>query len=132
MSGAPRKTSDLRTHLGRVRGLGSARDGTHHFWMQRLTALALVPLTLWFVIGIISHIGVDYQVYADWISSPPVALMMILTLIATFWHAALGLQVIAEDYIHGKFAHLIVLAVIKLSCFALSVAGCMAVLRFVI
>lgn len=129
MSGTPRQSTDLRPELGRVRGLGSAQEGTHHFWLQRLTSVALVPLTLWFVIGVVGHMGADYQEYMDWISTPPVAVLMILTLIATFWHAALGLQVVAEDYVHDKRALLALLILIKLSCFALATAGVIAVLR---
>lgn len=132
MSGAARKSSDLRTDLGRVRGLGSARDGTYHFWLQRMTAVALVPLSLWFVIGVLSHIGADYDAFREWIGSLPVAILMILTLLVTFWHTSLGLQIVVEDYIHGKFAHLFILALIRLSCFALALAGTVSVLKFLI
>jgi len=79
--------------LARVRGLGSAKDGTHHWIVQRMTAVALIPLTLWFVVSLISLIGSDLVAVQSWLSSPFNAVMMILTLVAGFHHAQLGLQV---------------------------------------
>jgi len=87
--------------LARVRGLGSAKEGTHHWIAQRMTAVALIPLTLWFVASLICLIGAPLEEVKAWLASPFNAVLMSLTLIAGFHHAQLGLQVVIEDYIHG-------------------------------
>ncbi len=87
----------LRSDLGRVRGLGSAKEGVDHWWRQRLTAIALVPLGLWFVVGAIGLVGADYNAAADWVASPLNAVLLLLLILATFLHAELGLQVVIED-----------------------------------
>lgn len=92
----------LRTPLGKARGLGSAKEGVHHWWAQRLTAIALVPLTLWFTIELVTMSTVDYQSVVSWMQSPLVALIMILFILALFYHAQLGIQVVVEDYIGNK------------------------------
>ena len=123
------KDAGMQSELGRVRGLGSARDGVHHWWMQRLTAIALVPLLLWFVISIAGLAGTGHQQAVAFLSAPPVAIVMILLLLATFWHAALGVQVVIEDYVHHegwKFAWLIVN---RLGFFVLGVTALFAVLK---
>jgi succinate dehydrogenase / fumarate reductase membrane anchor subunit len=84
----------MRSDLGRVRGLGSAKEGVNHWWMQRLTAIALIPLTLWFVISIASLSGSNYSTTIAWLSSPLVAVFMILLVAATLYHALLGVQVV--------------------------------------
>src|SRR5690606_5979046 len=83
----------LRTPLGRVRGLGSAKEGSHHWWMQRVTAVALVPLTLWFVASLLCLAGADHAPAADWLASPLTAVLMLLLIVATFHHLQLGVQV---------------------------------------
>lgn len=118
----------MRSPLGRAIGLGSAKEGVEHWWLQRLTAVALVPLTLWFVIAIIRFAGADIDTVRDWVSSPLPAILLVLLLIAIFWHASLGLQVVIEDYVHAEFAKLGLLIVVRLACFALAVAGIFAVL----
>ena len=90
------------TSLRRVRGLGTAKDGVHHWWVQRLTAVALVPLCIWFVASIVLLAGSDHARVTAWIANPVVAVFLILTLIAMFYHLKLGLQVVIEDYIHAK------------------------------
>jgi succinate dehydrogenase membrane anchor subunit len=121
--------SRLRTPLGRAIGLGSAKQGVEHWWLQRLTAVALVPLALWFVAAIIAHAGADLPALHGWLGRPVPATLMVLTLIATFYHAALGLQVVVEDYVHSELARLGLVTVLRLSCFALAAAGIVAVLR---
>ena len=93
---------NLRSPLGRVRGLGSAKSGTEHWWAQRLTALALIPLSLWFVASVASLAGADYAAMRAWVDSPLVAGLLILLILATFYHAYLGVQVVIEDYVHHE------------------------------
>jgi succinate dehydrogenase / fumarate reductase membrane anchor subunit len=124
MPGAP-----MRTPLGRALGLGSAKEGVGHWWSQRLTALALVPLSLWFVASIISLAGADFVAFTAWVASPLVSVLLILTILATFWHAMLGTQVVIEDYVHGEGAKLALLVLVRFACFALGLAAVFAVLR---
>jgi succinate dehydrogenase / fumarate reductase membrane anchor subunit len=119
----------LRSPLGRAVGLGSAKQGVEHWWMQRLTAIALVPLALWFVASVIALAGADHVAVIEWLSGPLAAILMLLLIGATFYHAALGLQVVIEDYIHGEGAKFAALVLNKFICFALAVAGIFAVLK---
>jgi succinate dehydrogenase / fumarate reductase, membrane anchor subunit len=118
----------MRSQLARAIGLGSAREGVGPWWAERVSAVALIPLTLWFAASIIVHTGSDYTTFVAWLRAPLVATLMILLLIALFHHTALGLQVVIEDYIHSgaKFAAVIA---VRLGCFALAVAGFVATLR---
>ena len=118
----------MRSPLGRAIGPGSAKEGVEHWWLQRITAVALVPLSLWFVIAIIRLVGADVDRVRGWVGNPLPAILLVLLLIATFWHAALGLQVVIEDYIHAELTKLGLLIVLRLGCFALAVAGIFAVL----
>jgi succinate dehydrogenase membrane anchor subunit len=120
--------SRMRSPLGRAIGLGSAKEGAEHWWLQRITAVALVPLALWFVIAIIRLVGADIDTVRDWVGEPLPAIVLVLTLIAVFYHAALGLQVVVDDYAHAEFARLGLVIAVRLSCFALAVAGIFAVL----
>ena len=92
----------MRSPLGRARGLGSARAGSHHWWVQRLTAVALVPLTLWFIFAVIHLSGASHQTVIDWLSSPWTLAPMLALIVATFHHLQLGLQVVIEDYVHNE------------------------------
>jgi succinate dehydrogenase / fumarate reductase membrane anchor subunit len=118
----------MRSPIGRAIGLGSAKEGVDHWWLQRLTAVALVPLTIWFVTAIIRLAGADIETVRDWVASPLPAILLVLLLTATFWHASLGLQIVIEDYVHTELAKLGLLMVVRLGCFALAVAGVFAVL----
>jgi succinate dehydrogenase / fumarate reductase membrane anchor subunit len=115
--------------LARVRGLGSAKDGTHHWIVQRMTAVALIPLTLWFVVSLISLIGSDLVAFQSWLSSPFNAVMMILTLVAGFHHAQLGLQVVIEDYIHGHGKKIVALWVMKGAAIFFGAASVFSVIK---
>ena len=118
----------LRSPVGRAIGLGSAKEGVEHWWLQRVTAVALVPLTLWFVIAVVRLSSGDIDTVRDWVGRPLPAILLVLLLIATFWHASLGVQVVIEDYVHTDLAKLGLLIVMRLACFALAVAGVIAVL----
>ncbi len=94
----------LQTPLGRVLGKGSAGDGVGHWWMQRVTAIGLIPLTAWFAIGLLGHSLQSYEAMRGWLGQPWVAVFTILLIIALSWHSRLGVQVVIEDYVHGKVA----------------------------
>jgi succinate dehydrogenase / fumarate reductase, membrane anchor subunit len=92
---------NMKTPLKKVRGLGSAKSGTEHFWHQRLTALANLPLLLFFVWFVVSHLGVERAAVVASIKNPLIAIALLLTLASVFWHMRLGLQVVIEDYVHS-------------------------------
>jgi succinate dehydrogenase membrane anchor subunit len=116
--------SDMRTPLGKVRGLGSAREGTGHFWHQRLTAVANIPLILFFVGFLIAINGATYaQVHAA-LANPLVALALILALVSVLYHMRLGMQAIIEDYIHAEGMRLVLML---LNTFFPIVVGAIAV-----
>ena len=96
----------FRTPLARVRGLGSAKSGTHHWWMQRLTAVALVPLTLWLVASLINVATADHATVIAWLGSPLAAVLLCALIVAIFYHGQLGLQVVLEDYVHTEWLKL--------------------------
>jgi succinate dehydrogenase / fumarate reductase membrane anchor subunit len=122
----------LRSELGRVRGLGAAKEGVHHWWAQRVTAIALIPLSIWFVASIVFLTDVDYATAIQWLRSPITLGLMSLFLIALVYHAVLGLQVVVEDYIHAKPTKLILLLLIQFSGFALVAAGIVSMLLITI
>lgn len=119
----------LRTPLAKVRGLGSAKEGVEHWWWQRVTGVALVPLLLWFVFIFISKLDAPYEEVVQWLGSPWVATLMILLLVAMFYHAALGLQVVVEDYVHKEAVKLVSMLVIKFILALLAVASVVSVLK---
>ena len=118
----------FRTPLARVRGLGSARSGTHHWWLQRLTAVALVPLSVWFVASLISAASADYATVIDWLHSPPVAVLNCAFIVAIFYHGQLGLQVVLEDYVHTEWLKLTSIVLTKLVSLLLAAVCLFAVL----
>ena len=122
----------MRSPLGRAIGLGSAKEGVEHWWVQRITAVALVPLSLWFVIAIIRLVGADIDTVGDWVGRPLPAILLVLLLIATFYHVALGLQVVIEDYVHAELTKLGLVIIVRLGCFAFAVAGIFAVLSMAV
>lgn len=113
--------NSMRTTLGRVTGLGSAKEGTEHFWRQRLTALANVPLSLFLVWVVLQLGGGSRASMVETMSNPLVAGLMVLTIISVTWHMRLGVQVVIEDYVHSEGLRL--LAVIANTFIALAVAG---------
>src|ERR1700735_194690 len=103
----------LRSPLGRARGLGSARAGSKHWWAQRVTAVALVPLTLWFVWSALRLVGASHDDVLAWIGGPGPVVLVIALVLATFYHLSLGLQVVIEDYVHTEPTRLISLLLTK-------------------
>lgn len=118
--------SDTRSALARTRGLGAAKEGLRHWWAQRVTALLLIPLVIWFVIGLVIHTGADHAAVTDWLSAPVTYGLMLVLLGATFWHGALGLQTVIDDYIGGEWQKLALVLLAKLACLGLFVAGYVA------
>jgi succinate dehydrogenase / fumarate reductase membrane anchor subunit len=118
----------LRSNIARVRGLGSAKEGVQHWWMQRLSALALIPLGIWLVASLVCMAGADHAAIMQWLGSPFTLGAMSLTIIAAFYHAVLGLQVVIEDYVHAKPTKFILLILIYFAAFALGAAAIVSLL----
>ena len=112
----------MQTPLGRVLGLGAAKEGTGHFWHQRVTAIALIPLTFLFVIVMFAFVGADHARAVALMGNPLVATVMLLFLIAGFYHMKLGMQVVIEDYITHEGAKIALLLCVSLGAFALATA----------
>ncbi len=119
----------LQTDLGKVRGLGSAKEGVHHWWAQRLSALALVPLVLWFVASVASLAGADIGPVRAWIAEPVTAILLVLLIAATFHHMHLGMQVVIEDYVHVEWLKITSIVLVKFAVIGLAVAAGFAVLK---
>jgi succinate dehydrogenase / fumarate reductase membrane anchor subunit len=119
----------MRSQLGRVRGLGSAKSGTGVWWAERLTAIALVPLTLWFIASALHLIGAPRAAVVAWAAHPFNAALLAALVIATFHHAQLGLQVVVEDYVHVERARMVILLAIKGLSYLLALICLIAVLR---
>ena len=119
----------LRTPLKRARGLGSAKDGTHHFIVQRITAVALVFLSIYVIGLVISLVGGDYVAVRTAVASPANAVLLVAFLIATFWHAQLGMQVIIEDYVHTPWLAVTSQLLVIFVCVLAALASVLAVIR---
>jgi succinate dehydrogenase / fumarate reductase membrane anchor subunit len=122
-------SAEFRTPMKIARGLGSARSGAHHFMAQRITAVALVVLGLWVVWIALAMLHMDYAAARALIGKPWNAVLMIAFLIASFWHAQLGLQVIIEDYVHAKGTELTLQILVKFASFLGAAASVLAVVR---
>lgn len=119
----------LRTPLKNVRGLGAARGGTHHFSIQRVTAVALVPLSLWFFWIALSLIPLDYAGARALVGAPFNAVLMVAFVLSLFWHAQLGLQVVIEDYVHAPGLEIAAQLAVKFLCVLGALACTLAVVR---
>jgi len=119
----------MRSMLGRARGLGAAKSGTQHWWSQRVTAIALIPLSLWFVISIFTLIGAPRSAVAAWASGPITATLLLATIAALFQHMYLGVQVVIEDYIHSERARMAALLATKGITALLVLAAAVSVLK---
>lgn len=119
----------MRSGLGRARGLGAAKAGYHHWWAQRLTAVALVPLTLWFIINIIGLLGAPHAAVVTWLSSPITLVLMLALIAALFHHMQLGLQVVLEDYIKADSCRVTALLAMKAVIWLLGLAAAVSALK---
>ncbi len=119
----------LRSPLGRVVGLGSAKGGVHHWWVQRLTAIALVPLTLWFTVSILSLPSLDHATLVAWMAQSWTALLLILLVLVAAYHSQLGLRVVVEDYIHDSGMKTLILVTLTFLHGLIAAAGVFAVLK---
>ncbi len=119
---------DRRTPLARARGLGSARDGLGHWWAQRLTAIALIPLVVWFAVSLVMLSGADYATVRAWIGSPLVMVLLILTIGIGLHHGQLGMQVVLEDYTDGAW-RVALIVLVKFIAALFGLAAIVAILR---
>ncbi|MCZ2203595.1 succinate dehydrogenase, hydrophobic membrane anchor protein [Bartonella sp. A05] len=120
---------DFRTELGKVRGLGSAREGTEHFWLERLMSFVMVPFFLFFMILFLSLIGKDYSVVHTRLSHPAVTVLMGLMVISSLYYMKLGMQVVIEDYIPRESVRILFLVLNILFCFVLGGVMIFALLK---
>ena len=118
---------DLRSPLSRARGLGSAKEGTGHFWHQRLTSLLLVPLVLWLGFSL-AAMPVDHATLTEWIGQPLVTVALLLLIVALFYHSQLGLQVVIEDYVSSHSRRTVTLLLSNLACLLFGLVGVVSVL----
>ena len=119
---------NLSTPLSKVKGLGSAKEGTTHFWHQRLTALILIPLVLWFGFSI-AAMPVDHATLTGWIAHPAVTIALILLILATFYHSQLGLQIVIEDYVSTHSIRIVSIILVNFLCLIFAIIGVVAVLK---
>ncbi|RKZ36259.1 MAG: succinate dehydrogenase, hydrophobic membrane anchor protein [Gammaproteobacteria bacterium] len=122
----------LRTPLARARGVGSAKEGTGHWWAQRLTSLALVPLSLWFAASLLAIVGADHASAVQWLQSPLRATLLMLLIAIAFHHGQLGMQVVIEDYVAHEGVMVAAIILVKFLALLLSVACILAVLRIAV
>ncbi|MEM9171922.1 MAG: succinate dehydrogenase, hydrophobic membrane anchor protein [Pseudomonadota bacterium] len=118
----------LKSPLGRVLGLGSAKEGTEHWWSQRVTAVAMIPLTLWFALSLLALDAYDYVTVTNWIAAPINTILLLLFAMTMLYHSKLGTQVVVEDYVHGG-TKVVTLIGLKLIYAFLGVASVFSILR---
>ena len=119
----------MTTALGKIKGLGSAKSGTMHWWMQRVTAIALVPLVMWFLVSIIALIGADHATMVAWISNPFVGVLLAVFFFMLFYHLMLGGEVVIEDYVHHETLKIASLILLKFSVVLVGLSGLFFILK---
>jgi succinate dehydrogenase / fumarate reductase, membrane anchor subunit len=119
----------LRSPLRRVLGMGSAKQGVHHWWVQRLTSVALVPLTVWFVVSLLALPSLDHATVAAWERQGFTSLLLILLVLVGTWHSQLGVRVVIEDYVPSPGARTVTLTLIAFAHALLAAGGILAVLK---
>jgi succinate dehydrogenase / fumarate reductase membrane anchor subunit len=118
----------LRSPLGKVLGTGSAKEGVHHWWLQRLTSIALVPLTIWFAVSLLSLGSFEHVAVITWMAQSWTALLLVLFILTATWHSQLGVRVVVEDYVHGG-SKTLTLVLITFIHAVVAAAGIFAVLK---
>jgi succinate dehydrogenase / fumarate reductase, membrane anchor subunit len=119
----------LRSPLRRVLGLGSAQSGVHHWWAQRLTSVALVPLSIWFVVSLLALPSLGHATVVAWMGQSWTALLLVIFVLVAAWHSQLGVQVVVEDYVHGTGARTLTLVLLGFAHVLVAAAGVFAVLK---
>lgn len=119
----------MRTSLGKVRGLGSAQSGTEHFWQQRVTAIANVPLVIYLIYFVLTHLGSQRGAVVTSVKNPFCAVVLALAMISILWHMRLGLQVVVEDYVHSEGKKLATLVAINFAVFSMGALVLFAILK---
>ena len=119
----------LRSPLGTVTGLGSAKSGVHHWWLQRLTSIALVPLTVWFAVSLASLPSLDHVTVVTWMAQSWTSLLLVLLVLVATYHSQLGVRVVIEDYIHNTGSRTLILVLLTFLHAFLAVAGVFAILK---
>jgi succinate dehydrogenase / fumarate reductase membrane anchor subunit len=115
--------------IGRVRGLGSAKSGAHHWWLERLTSVSTLILFIWLLVALLRLPRLDYDMVTQWLASPLAAVPMLLLIVSTFWHAKLGMQVIVEDYVHEEGMKLFTITITNFIAIALGALAFFSVLK---
>ena len=124
------KSSSLRTPIKRARGLGASHSGTHHFWVQRVSAVALIPLSIWFMTSFVTHmLGADRSQVVTWLQNPLTALAISLFIVALFIHARLGIQTIIEDYVQHAGKKIATMLLLNMLILCFGAASLMAIAR---
>ncbi len=121
--------ADMKTPLAKVRGLGSAKEGTHHWWMQRVTAIANIPLVIFMVISFVGNAGKSHAEWVAWLKQPFASILVILFIANFVYHMRLGLQVMIEDYVHDHGTKVATLLVISFACVLIAALSIFSVLR---
>jgi succinate dehydrogenase / fumarate reductase, membrane anchor subunit len=119
----------LRSPLGTVTGLGSAKSGVHHWWLQRLTSIALVPLTIWFAVSLASLPSLDHVTVIAWMAQSWTALLLVLLVLVATYHSQLGVRVVVEDYVHNTGLRIVTLVTLTFLHAFLAVTGVFAILK---
>jgi succinate dehydrogenase / fumarate reductase membrane anchor subunit len=119
----------LRSPIGRVLGLGSAKEGVQQWWRQRLTSVALVPLSIWFAVSLLTLPSLDHATVRAWMSQSSTALLLIVFVVVAAWHSKLGVQVVVEDYVHGAGARTLTLVSLTFVHVLLAAAGVFSVMK---